>query len=115
MVDTGSSYLVINERTLASLKEKGHAEYVKKVSGLMADGSRSIVPIYRIASLSIGCCCLVRDVEAAVLPGSTRQILGLSALRKVAPFALSVEPPSLMLSNCEAGKKTGAFPIDPSF
>ena len=108
MVDTGSGYLVINEGTLAALKEKGRAEYVKKVSGTMADGSKTTVPIYRIASLSIGCCCLVQDVEAAVFPGSTRQILGLSALRKVAPFALSMEPPRLMLSNCETGVKAGS-------
>ena len=40
------------------------------------------------------------EVEAAVFAGTTRQILGLSGLRKVAPFVVSVDPPSLVLSNC---------------
>jgi hypothetical protein len=39
-------------------------------------------------------------VEAAVFPGKTRQILGLSALKKAAPFIFSMDPPNLVLSNC---------------
>lgn len=102
MVDTGSGYTSINEQTLASLKEGGHAQYVKDVSGILADGSRTTVPVYRVTQVSIGCCCVVRDIEAAVFPGSTRQILGLSALKKVAPFTVSLEPAQLTLSRCQA-------------
>ncbi|WP_150050429.1 MULTISPECIES: retroviral-like aspartic protease family protein [Methylomonas] len=102
MVDTGSDYVTINEATLDLLKERGNVDYVKQVSGVMADGSDVIVPIYRIAKLNIGCCCIVRDVEAAVFKGTERQILGLSALKKVAPFALSVDPDHLILSDCKA-------------
>lgn len=101
MVDTGSGYMTINETTLALLEKQGRATYVKDLTGIMADGSRKTVPIYRISSINIGCCCVVRDVEAAVFPGTKRQILGLSALKKVAPFAVSMQPPSLLLSNCE--------------
>lgn len=102
MVDTGSGYTTINEQTLASLKGGGHAQYVKDVSGILADGSRTTVPVYRVTQVSIGCCCAVRDIEAAVFPGSTRQILGLSALKKVAPFTVSLEPAQLTLSRCRA-------------
>lgn len=102
MVDTGSDYVTINETTLQHLKEKGKADYVKEVGGVMADGTGIIVPIYRITNLNIGCCCIVRDVEAAVFAGTERQILGLSALKKVAPFALSVDPAHLLLSDCKA-------------
>lgn len=102
MVDTGSGYTTINEKTLAGLLKSGEAEYVKKVSGILADGSRTTAPVYRVAEVSIGCCCLVRDVEAAVFPGSTRQILGLSALKRVAPFTVSLEPAQLTLSRCQA-------------
>lgn len=45
-------------------------------------------------------CCVPDVVGAAVFVGTTRQILGLSGLRKVAPFVVSVDPPSLVLSNC---------------
>ena len=102
MVDTGSDYVTINEATLDMLKERGKVDYVKQVGGIMADGTDVIVPIYRIASLNIGCCCIVQDVEAAVFKGTQRQILGLSALKKVAPFALSVDPAHLILSDCLA-------------
>lgn len=100
MVDTGSGYVTINEKTLAVLREHGQAQFVKQTAGIMADGSIKHVPLYRIATVQVGGCA-IRDVEAVVFPGDTRQILGLSALKKVAPFAVSVEPPQLMLSHCE--------------
>ena len=102
MLDTGSGYVTINERTLARLQHDGDASYVKDVSGILADGSRKTVPVYRVASISIGCCCVVQDVEAAVFPGATRQILGMSALKKVAPFAVAIDPPNLSLSKCRS-------------
>jgi hypothetical protein len=101
MVDTGSGYVTINETTLSRLKEQGNAHYVKELTGIMANGSEVVVTVYRITGLNIGCCCTIRDVEAAVFPGTERQILGLSALKKVAPFALSIDPPHLILSHCE--------------
>jgi predicted aspartyl protease len=102
MVDTGSSYTTINEEALAVLQQKGAATYVRDLTGIMADGTRKVVPIYRIASMSIGGGCALHDVEAAVFPGKTRYILGLSALKMAAPFAFSLEPPTLVLSNCAA-------------
>ena len=100
MVDTGSSYTTINEAALGILRENDAVTYVKELTGIMADGTRKVVPIYRIASMSIGDGCLLHNVEAAVFPGHTRNILGLSALKLAAPFAFSLEPPTLMLSNC---------------
>ena len=106
MLDTGSGYVTINERTLARLQKDGDASYVKDVSGILADGSRRTVPVYNVASISIGCCCVVQDVEAAVFPGATRQILGMSALKKVAPFAVAIDPPNLSLSKCQGDVST---------
>ena len=102
MVDTGSGYVTINEETLAVLQSNGHARYVKHLRGVLADGSELIVPVYAVSAIAIGGDCWLRDVEAAVFPGAARQILGLSALRKTAPFVFSVEPPELMLSRCAA-------------
>ena len=66
MVDTGSGFMTINETTLEQLQHGEQVEYVKKVEGVLADGSRLVVPIYRISRLDIGERCTLRDVEAAV-------------------------------------------------
>src|ERR1051325_11645044 len=66
----------------------------------MADGSRLKGNVYRIAGITLGGQCSIRDVEAAVFPGQTRPILRLSALHKVSPFIFSTDPPGLALSHC---------------
>lgn len=100
LVDTGSSYTAINRNTLERLQEASRVEYVKDLEGVLADGSRQVVPVYLIRSMLVGGTCVLNDVRAAVFPGSTRNILGLSALRQAAPFVFSVDPPTLELSNC---------------
>lgn len=100
LVDTGSGYLTLNEQTLALLLETGGARYLRDLTGILADGNRLVVPVYSVRELRIGGRCTLRDVEAAVFPGRTRQILGLSALNRAAPFIFSVEPPQLVLSHC---------------
>ncbi|QKT05065.1 clan AA aspartic protease [Ectothiorhodospiraceae bacterium 2226] len=100
MVDTGSGYMTINERSLEQLQSSGNAEYVRELTGVLADGSRKVVPVYRLEAVTLGDNCVVRNVEAAVFPGDTRHILGLSVLRRTAPFTFSTEPPSLVLSHC---------------
>jgi len=100
MVDTGSGYTTINEHTLAILKSKGKAEYSKQLVGILADGSEKVVSVYTISSLNLGGKCEISNIEAAIFPGKTRQILGLNALRKTGQFTFSFEPPSLSLEEC---------------
>jgi predicted aspartyl protease len=101
MVDTGSGYTTINQNTLEILLEKGEAIYVKQLTGILADGQRNTYPVYRIASIQLGESCVLHGVEAAVFPGNTRHILGLSALKKAGEFTFAFTPPQLRLSNCE--------------
>ena len=103
LVDTGAGYMTINENILATLKRKGLATYIKDLQGILADGTSLIVPVYEIASINIGGSCKLRKVHAAVFPGATRGLLGLSVLQRTAPFEFSVEPPMLKLSNCIDG------------
>lgn len=103
MVDTGSSYLTINRATLAHLESDGLAHYLRDRTGRLADGSEVRVPIYRVATLRLGGQCVLHDVEAAVFPGGTRQIIGLNVLNRTAPFIFSVDPPQLVLSHCDTG------------
>lgn len=111
MVDTGSGYMTINEATLEVLKRGGGVRYVKQLLGVLADGSELAVPLYAIERMSIGGDCWLEDVEAAVFPGKSRQILGLSALRKASPFIFSVDPPALMLSNCRGAHSAASSPF----
>jgi predicted aspartyl protease len=103
LVDTGSGYVTINSKILSELLREQGTVFVKEIAAVMADGSETVVPVYRLASLKLGNSCVIRDVEAAVFPGSTRNILGLSALKKAAPFTLSTTPPVLALTNCSMG------------
>lgn len=100
MVDTGSGYLTINEEALQALAAQGKAHYVKELRGVLANGADMVVPVYRLDALRIGDACWLRDVHAAVFPGRTRFILGLSALAKASPFIFEFDPPRLVLSNC---------------
>jgi len=108
MVDTGSGYMTINEESLARLKQQGEATFVKKIGGILANGSKLVVPVWRIEHLSLNGGCELHGVEAAVFPGKTRQILGLSALKKAGRMTLSFDPPQLTLRHCAEAAK-GAF------
>jgi hypothetical protein len=103
MVDTGSGYMTINERILEKLQAQGMAHYLRKLQGVMAGGQIQTVPIYEIAAIRIGDDCVIHNIEAAVFPGSTRPILGLSVLKRVAPFEFSLGPALLTLHGCGGG------------
>jgi len=100
MVDTGSGYVVIDEDMLVTLEEQGNAEYLREFLGVMADGSTVEVPVYQITSIDIGNQCVIHGVEVAVFPSGTRCILGMNALKRAAPFTISMNPPSITFSNC---------------
>jgi predicted aspartyl protease len=102
MVDTGSGYVTINQHALKRLTRDGNAHFVKYLQGVLADGQEIKLPLYSLAALRIGNDCWVHDVEAAVFPGHTRYLLGLSALAKAAPFTIALTPPQLTLKNCGA-------------
>lgn len=100
MLDTGSGYTTINQETFESLKKTSRIQFVKKILGVLADGSQRSVDIWQVESVTLNGHCTLKNVEVAVMPGTRRQILGLTTLRKAAPFTVSLNPPSLSLSNC---------------
>jgi len=100
LVDTGSSYNTIDEHSLAVLQAQDRVSFVKDLMGILANGQRKRVALYRIDVIRLGDDCELHDVEAAVFPGRTRHILGLSGLRKAGNFTFSFEPPQLILSSC---------------
>lgn len=102
LVDTGSGYVSLSPATFARLKSLPGTEFQRIIVGSMANGHALKVQVYRVQQLALGEHCVLRDVEVAVMPGASRDILGLSALRRVAPFALDLERGELRLSRCEA-------------
>jgi clan AA aspartic protease (TIGR02281 family) len=101
LVDTGASYLVINDKILTALKASGDAEYSRELRGTMADGTARVIPVYRLTALKLGSQCWIPNVEAAVFPGTARPILGMNVLTRLAPFTFSAEPPRLGLAQCQ--------------
>lgn len=110
MVDTGSGYTTINEETLLELQRDEQVEYLRELRGILADGTEMVVPVYRLAHFNIGGGCRLNNIEAAVFPGKTRQILGLSALKQAGPFIFSFDPPNLILSNCPTNEMLASAP-----
>lgn len=100
MVDTGSGYMTINEEMLSRLQARGEVRYLSRLRGRLANGDELSVPLYAIDGVNIGGDCWLDNVEAAVFPGRTRPILGLSALGQASPFIFSMDPPRLVLSHC---------------
>ncbi len=100
LVDTGASYMTIGDNTRVILERKGLATRVGEIYGVLANEKRMVVPVYRVSQITIAGSCTVEDVEVAVLPKVSRGLLGLSVLKKTAPFSVSLEPPTLQLSNC---------------
>jgi predicted aspartyl protease len=103
LVDTGSGYVSLAPAVFERLRAASGTVFLRDFLGTMANGRTLKVPLYRIETLELSPHCVLHDVEVTVMPGSTRNILGLSALRRVAPFALDLEPALLMLSGCEQG------------
>lgn len=100
LVDTGSSFLVIDERILRELQSQGAATFSHELEGIMANGTRATIPLYRLAGIRLGNACWIADVEAAVFPQATRAILGMNVLSRLAPFTFTADPPALALNQC---------------
>lgn len=100
MLDTGSGYTTINQASFESLQKQHKIRFVKKVTGVLADGSQRTVEIWEVESLTLNGECTLKNIQVAFMPGTQRQILGLTTLAKAAPFTVSIDPPSLTVSNC---------------
>ncbi len=102
LLDTGAGYITITEPRLAALQsEQSGVHLLRRLPAMLADGREINVPIYLLPEITIGERCRLQNVEAAVLPGANRGLLGLSVLRKAAPFTMNLDPPELLLSHCQ--------------
>jgi len=100
LVDTGSSYVVLSRSTFAKLKRNGATALQRTIRGTTAAGRSMEAKVYLISELALGETCVLRDIEAVVLRNADRDILGLSALRRLQPFLLNFQPAALTVSAC---------------
>jgi clan AA aspartic protease (TIGR02281 family) len=100
VLDTGAAMVTISRDVFEQLRRAGAVEASRKVAARLADGRLRQVSVQRIDRLDLGGGCELRDIEALVMPGRGRNLLGLNALARFAPFTLSMEPPLLELSDC---------------
>jgi len=100
LFDTGSGYLALNQGLIKSLEDRGMASYQRSVRARLANGSVKDVPIYQVTALDLGNGCIIRNVDAAMLAGDTRNILGMNVLKMVDSFSVSLSSATLTLSGC---------------
>ena len=104
LVDTGSSYVVLSRETFAKLKHHPATVFQRTIRGATAAGRVMEAKVYSIPELALSEHCVLRNVEAVVLPSANRDILGLSALRRLQPFEMQFEPAALTMTTCDAPK-----------
>ncbi len=113
LIDTGAGMVILSERTFKSLTEVANRKPSKRIAVRMADGRSKGVNVYTVNQLVLGGTCNLGPLEVAVIPGATKNILGMDVLNKAAPFAIYNSPPSLALSDC-AQVVSGLAQIEPS-
>ena len=99
LVDTGSGMLVVNKKTFKALKHHRAIQFSHEAAARLANGKLHRVDVYTVHQFRIGDHCEIGHVDVAVIEKGNN-ILGMNALKKAAPFAMSINPPQLMLSDC---------------
>jgi predicted aspartyl protease len=99
LLDTGSAFVVLSEETRKQLAAEGALTPVRRLRAVMANNATTTAQVYRVSALSVGAGCVVHDIEAVAIPGARKNILGLSALRSMAPFTVHLDPLRLEV-NC---------------
>ena len=100
LVDTGADLVTVIEKLFNRIKKTGEVREVRRVAARMANNRLQVMTVYEVAALKLGDNCELGPVEVAVMKGAGRNLLGLSALSRGAPFTLSIAPPTLVLDAC---------------
>ncbi len=102
LVDTGASMVTVDRDLFRTLSR--HTDYQKKrsVAARMANGKVQLLDVYLIEHFYIGGDCDLGPLEIAVEQSGGRNLLGMNALLRAAPFGFSIEPPMLGLTSCSS-------------
>lgn len=100
LLDTGSKYVSLTQERFDQLNRATEIRFLRTITGVMANGDKARVPIYRLAELVLSRDCVLKDIEVAVLQGSDRNILGMNALMRMQPFTIALQPAMLSSATC---------------
>lgn len=105
LLDTGASMVTVTEEVLDAAKSRGEAHHAGAIAARLANGRLQKMEVWELEHLRLGTCD-VGPVEVAVVRKG-RNILGLNALSRMAPFAIHLSPLKLAVSGCApAGTST---------
>jgi len=110
LLDTGSGYVSLTPATFRRINRSASAQarpaFSRKITGVLANGRATSVPVYRLPQLRLGECVL-QDVEAVVFPGADRDILGLNALSRLQPLTLDLDGGRMLGGACQGRPPEG--------
>jgi predicted aspartyl protease len=101
LIDTGAALTTISSRLFRELQRTRKLEPVRRVAARLADGRLRAMNVYHIDDFHLGDHCSLGAIEVAVMANDGRNILGMSALAKTAPFGLHLTPAALALTRCQ--------------
>ena len=99
LLDTGASMVTLTRDVFEQVRARGGVSEAGQVAARTASGRLETLYTYRVEKFTLGECQL-GPLEVAVLKRGGRNLLGMSALSRSAPFAVSTTPPALGLSHC---------------
>jgi predicted aspartyl protease len=108
LVDTGADLVTVDERLFRQMRKSGEVRELRRVAARMANNRLQVMTVYEVAHLNIGDNCDLGPVEVAVMKGAGRNLLGLSALSRGAPFTLGMAPPTLVFDHCPGDTQVAA-------
>ncbi len=101
LLDTGAAMMSINSEFFAVLRSNDAVRELREVGVRLADGRRRLLSVYEVRGLRLSDGCEIDAVEAVLVPGKGRNLLGLNVLQQFAPITLSIDPPALSVSGCD--------------
>lgn len=101
LLDTGAGMVTLSSQLFDQIRQHTPMTPVRQMAARLANNRYQTIDVYTLDSLVVGQCEL-GPVEVAVMQGSSRNLLGLSALGAAAPFAINLSPPGLTLSHCNS-------------
>ena len=108
LVDTGAGITTISRSLFRTLQRTRKLEPVRRVGARLADGRLRALDVYRIDDFRLGDQCTLGAIEVAVMANDGRNILGMSALAKAAPFGLHLDPAALAVTHCQGNVEIAA-------
>ncbi len=109
LVDTGAAMVTVDKTLFKRMRESGDIREVRRVAARLANNRLQIMTVYEVAHFQVGDACELGPVEVAVMNGAGRNLLGLSALGRAAPFTIHTSPPAIVLSGCSVAGKLAAL------